>query len=70
VRPPCQHSKCECVTQPVTCFVTAAGGISKIKAARGRTGPTDRRPMLKDLGISEADINNIKTSGEASTIIE
>jgi len=26
--------------------------------------------MLKDLGISEADINNIKTSGEASTIIE
>ncbi len=73
VRPPCQQSKCECVTQPVTCLVTAAGGISKIKAAKraGRTGPTDRqRPMLKDLGVSEAEINNIKTSGEALTMIE
>ncbi len=48
----------------------AAGGISKIKAAKrgGRTGPTDRqRPMLKDLG---AEINSIKTSGEALTMIE
>ena len=67
------HSNGECVTQRVTCLVTAAGGISKMKAAKrgGRTGPTDRqRPMLKDLGISEAEINNIKTSGEASTMIE
>jgi len=73
VRPPCQHSNGECITQPVTCLVTAAGGISKMKAAKrgGRTGPTDRqRPLLKDLGISEAEINNIKTSGEASTMIE
>ncbi len=46
-------------------------GWSAAATRGGRTGPTDRqRPMLKDLGVSEAEINNIKTSGEASTMIE